>query len=881
MSDSDKYDDELDRFLNDPEFRKRKKQETKSFNLKKPTKSESSDNKVSSVSSFNLKKKEQEAATKLSAFSLKKGSHTSQEQKEEVGDLNENDTIFSDSSTESPQKYRAKKEKYLDQSDKETMASSASISEVETIDRKAIKLKKQIIFANFLKITTAVVLILSAFGAALIFYLSKGLPSIQELENPKTDIASFIKSRDGEILDKYFIQNRTYVNYDNISEHAVNALISTEDHRFYTHWGVDLRGMASVLYEFLTSFDVRGASTITMQLSRNLYKKIGFERSIFRKIREIFTAIQIERNYTKREIIEMYLNTVEFPNSAFGIEAASQTHYGKPAKDLNILESATMIGSLQAVYAYNPRLFPDRAKNRRDVVLYAMNSRGFISSTEYGSLKDQPIVLNYMPPSKAGRKSRYFGEYVRLKMEKWSDDNGYDLYRDGLVIYTTIDSRYQRHAEFALHTKLDTLQKTFEAEWTYPKSNNYMDRLWRTYPLFLDQFIERTNEYKNGFFGYKTRKDVLDSLKRNEAFLDSVMRTSTKLQASFVAIDPTNGHILAWIGGSNFGNVQFDHVYQSKRQSGSTFKPFVYTVAIDNGYPPYTRLSKYPTKFYNRSGKVWAPSDEAIASGPEFVTLRQALARSMNNVTVRLLPVLAGNPKTNKLEDLYPAAKKIVEMAKNLGITSRLNPYPAIALGTAEVSLLEMVSAYTTFANQGVHIDPIAITRIEDKEGNVLAEYFPEYQREVISPETAYIMIDMLRGVVRGVKMEESDKWPIGTGVRLKNVYNVRQDVAGKTGTTQNSADNWFIAMMPHIVMGAWVGGEDRKIRFPTYEGYNGIGQGARTALPIIGEFINRSTDDPNTPWSYEAFEQPKGFIMPEEPKEDPTKQTVRRRINW
>ena len=343
-----------------------------------------------------------------------------------------------------------------------------------------------------------------------------------------------------------------------------------------------------------------------------------------------------------------------------------------------------------------------------------------------------------------------------------------------------------------------------------------------------------------------------------------MLKAKTRLQASFVAIEPSNGNILAWVGGSNYGNVQFDHVYQSRRQVGSTFKPFVYSVAIDNGFKPYHKFSKYPISFRDRNGKVWNPKDSEIASGPDEVPLREALARSMNNVTVRLLPELAGYPGTNKLWELDAAARKIKTMASNLGIDMSNTPaYPSIALGTAEASLLEMTSAYTTFANNGVHIKPIAITRIEDKEGNVLKEYFPEYRKEVISPETAYIMVDMLRGVISG-----GDGY-FGTGVRLRNVYGVRQDIAGKTGTTNDASDNWFIAMTPHIVMGAWVGGEDRKIRFPQGKGTAGsIGQGARTALPIVGTFINYVTADPEAYWGYDAFTPPPGFVMPEDPKE-------------
>lgn len=727
---------------------------------------------------------------------------------------------------------------------------------------------------------TGFFLLICLIGAGgYIFYLFQGLPSIEQLENPDTAIATEVRSRDGVVLDKYFTENRTWVRFDDISPHVVDALVATEDHRFFNHWGMDMIRTLAIPYHILRGAP-QGGSTISQQLARNLYKEIGQAFSVSRKFREMITAVQIEKNYTKREIIEMYLNTVEYSNSAFGIEAASRTHFNKSAADLNVPEAATLVGSVNAVYAYNPRLFPERSKRRRDIVLTLMNRQGFIDPQTTEFLISEPIQLDYQPPSRAGRVSRYFGEYVRQNVTEWAEENGYDIYTDGLVIHTTIDSRLQKHAERALRVKIDSLQKIFEREWTSSGSTVYMDRLWDQYPTFKDSFLEDTDEYKNGFRDFETniRRVVLDSLKTDSMFVDSVMKSRTRLEAGFVAIDPTNGNVLAWIGGSNYGNVQFDHVYQSRRQAGSTFKPFVYGVAIDNGYKPYHRFSKYPTKFYDRQGRVWAPKDETVAEGPIMVSLREALARSMNNVTVRLLPEIAGAPDTNELWRLDPAARKIKEMATNLGIDMSNTPaYPSLALGTAEVSLLEITSAYTTFANQGVHIDPIAITRIEDREGNVLVEYHPEYRQEVISPETAYIMTDMMRGVVRGGEGYN------GTGVRLRNVYGVRQDIAGKTGTTQNSADNWFIAMTPHIVMGAWVGGEDRRIRFPTDLNYS-IGQGARTALPIVGTFINMVTADQDAYWGYDAFTPPPGFIMPEDPEEqrnEMLRDNERGRIGW
>lgn len=717
-------------------------------------------------------------------------------------------------------------------------------------------------------------LVIIFLGGGYFYYLLQGLPSIEELENPETSIATEIRSSDGVVLDRYFVENRTNVSIDEISPSIVNALISIEDHRFFEHWGVDIIRLAGLPYYWIQG-RLQGGSTITQQLARNLYRKIGFEVSVTRKLREMITAIQIEHNYTKREIIEMYLNTVEFSNSAFGIEQASKTHYNKSAKVINVSEAATLIGQLRAIYAYNPRINSERAEFRRNIVLNQMFNRGFISTETLQSLRMEPIALNYQPPSRAGRESRYFGEYVRQQVQAWADENGYDLNTDGLVIYTTIDSRLQRHAEQSVREKLAEFQPVFEQEWTSP-GGEYMNKLWEEFPTFFRNYIRETDRYKNGFSKYNTDQEsvVFANLEADSAFVDSVMQAKTKLQAGFTAIEPSTGHILAWVGGADYGAQQFDHVHQARRQAGSTFKPFVYAVAIDNGYMPYHTFSKYPISFIDRLGNRWNPKDPSVPSGPEMVSLRQGLARSLNNVTVRLLPEIAGNPGTNQLDDLYPAARKIQQMAENLGIDlSDARIVPAMALGTADVSLLELVSAYTTFANQGVFIEPTAITRIEDREGNVLKEYVPSDIQEVMSPETAYIMIDLMRGVIRG-----GDGYN-GTGVRLRNVYGIRQDIAGKTGTTQNSADNWFVGMTPHIVMGAWVGGEDRRIRFPT-DLPSSIGQGARTALPIVGEFINRVQNDPDAPWGTDAFEQPAGFVMPEAPsslERDPR----RGRIGW
>ena len=711
------------------------------------------------------------------------------------------------------------------------------------------------------------VLVLMIIGGAFFIYLLQGMPSIEELENPRTDIASFVMSRDGEVLDKFFTENRTAVRYEDISSHVVNALVATEDHRYYGHWGMDMYRTLAIPYHILRG-DPQGGSTISQQLARNLYRQIGREVSVQRKLREILTAIQIERNYTKKEIIEMYLNTVEFSNSAYGIETAALTHFNKPASDLNVVEAATLIGSLKATSLYNPRRNSERSQARRNVVLSQMAKHGFLETEELAALREEPIELDFNPPFRQGQQTRYFGEYVRQQVQEWANENGYDLYRDGLVIQTTIDSRMQNYAQLALQNQVQQVQGNFESAWSSSDSDEYMAQLWEDFPRFLDSFIRETDRYREKVQEGFSPDEALEELKDNEAFADSVKRARTRIEGGFVGIDPSTGEILAWVGGTDYGQIQRDNVYQSRRQTGSTFKPFVFALAIDNGYRPHHKFSKYPVSFFDESGQRWSPRDPVIDHLDENVPLREALARSLNNVTVRLLPELSGNPESNRLEDLYPASGRIADLAQSMGINKQeMIREPSIALGTAESSLLELTSAYATFANQGVHIEPRAIKRIEDQDGNVLAEFHTDHQEEVISPETAYYVTDMMRDVIRR-----------GTGRRLLWQFGVNQDMAGKTGTTNRSADAWFVGMTPQIVMGTWVGGEDRRVRFP--QG-SSVGQGSQSALPAVGRFVQFMREDENSGWLKEAFEQPQGMIMEIEEDEPVQEEDRPSRITW
>lgn len=727
----------------------------------------------------------------------------------------------------------------------------------------------------FMSLVGATLILMLIGGGIFLFFLAQGLPSIEELENPRTDIASFVMSRDGEVLDTYFIENRRFVTIDEISPHTVNALIATEDHRFYDHWGIDMQRTLAIPYHILRGAP-QGGSTISQQLARNLYRSIGREVSVIRKLREMITAIQIERNYTKSEIIQMYLNTVEFSNSAFGIESAARTHFNKQARDLTVEESAVLIGSLQAVSRFNPRLNPESSQRRRNIVLSQMNRRGFISDDEFSTLAAQPIELDYQRPRAQSRQSRYFGEHVRQELMSWATENNYDIYRDGLVVHTTIDANMQRHAERVMEAKVDSLQREFVRIWGGDNGpGNYMPRYFQQFPHHLREYVQESGEFQtavrdNGM----SREAALDSLMADTEFLDKIKRQRVKLEAGFVAIEPGTGHVLAWVGGTDYSTIQRDNVSQLRRQAGSTFKPFVYALAIDNGYQPYHEFSRYPLSFRERSGRIWAPNDMSIAPGPEMVSMREAVARSFNNVTVRMLPELAGHPGTDQLEDLIPAARQIADMARKMGIKSPMQAVPSIALGTAEVNLLELVNSYATFANSGVYMEPRTILRIEDREGNILYEAPPQMQQEVMSPLTAYTMIDMMRGVISG------GYWGHGTGIRMRNM-GIRQDVAGKTGTTTRGSDTWFVSAFPHVVAGAWVGGEDYRVRFPER---SVLGQGARTALPIVAEWSLRVSNDPDGNWSFDAFEQPVGYV-PEPPRDQrrqDRQETERRgRVDW
>ena len=665
-------------------------------------------------------------------------------------------------------------------------------------------------------ISGAVALVL--FGIFVAFVYS-GLPSLEELENPKPQLASKVFSSDGELIGQYFIENRIETHFNQLPDHLIKALIATEDRKFYNHWGVDVTRFLKAMVKNAFALSLaEGASTITQQLARNLYElKVTRESQLdkaIRKIREWITAIQIEKNFTKNEIIELYLNVSYFGRSAYGIEAASRVYFGKSASELTLPEAALFVALLKSPRNFDPVNNYDNAFQRRNLVMYNMVTTGFLDKAEYEKLKEEPIVLASEKPSVMKSIAPYFMEYVRLQMSELADKYGYDLYRDGLNIYTTIDSRMQKIANDAAAKHIADYQKLFEKNWSWNKNKELLASL-------IDEAIRRTKEYKNAET-QEQKASIYNRLKKDENFIDSVKFESTRIEVGFVVLDPFTGEIKAMVGGTNqdFGRG-LNHVSGIRRQPGSSFKPIIYATAMENGYyPAFTILNQ---KFdYNG----WSPSNsDGEYSGYE--TMRYGLAKSLNVITGRMT-----------ISDIAPP-KQVVKLAERMGIKSKIDPYPAIALGTSEVTPLELTSAFGTFVNKGVHVEPISIIKIEDKNGILIDQFVPEYV-QAISPETATIMISMMEDVVN-----------FGTGAGVRRYF--QYPAAGKTGTTQNFSDAWFVGYTPDLVAGCWVGFDDHRVKFTDW-----YGQGARAALPIWAMFMEGAYKEIKIPVDY--FELSEGI---------------------
>jgi penicillin-binding protein 1A len=644
-----------------------------------------------------------------------------------------------------------------------------------------------------------------------IIYIVSGLPSLEQLENPRPQLASKVFGINGELIGTISIQNRIETNIDSLPSYMTTALISTEDRRFYSHWGVDVVRFIKAMVKNVLLFKHEGASTITQQLANNLYHfKVHDENSfqtVIRKVREWISAVQIERTFTKKEILQLYMNVSYFGRSAYGVESAARVYFNKKGKDLTLPECAIFVALLKSPEYYDPVHHYDHAMRRRNQVMYNMVENDMLTEADYNSMKDDPIDLSTEKSIGNRSDAPYFIEYIRQQMVAMSEKYGYDLYRDGLNIYTSLDLRMQQIANKAASDHLKEYQTLFNKFWDWKKHQDLL-------PALIDRAIKDTHQY-NIAKSIDERARIYNQLRYNQPFVDSVARAAITIQVGFVALDPTNGQIRVMVGGQNqdFGRG-LNHATGIKRQPGSGFKPFAYTVAIDNGYyPAYTLLNQK----FNYNG--WSPDNFENDYGG-YMTLRQALARSIN--------VVAGRLTISNMAPPWQVAK----FAHRMGIQSSLEAYPSIALGTSEVSPLELTSAYGTLADNGVHVDPISILRIEDRNGIVIEKFVPEYQ-QAISPQTASIITNMLQDVVN-----------YGTGAGARRYF--QYPCAGKTGTTQNFSDAWFIGYTPTLAAGVWVGFDDHRIKFTS-----AYGQGARAAMPVWAMFMEHAYKDLNLPVRY------------------------------
>ena len=641
-----------------------------------------------------------------------------------------------------------------------------------------------------------------------VLYLSKNLPSLEQLENYDPDLVTRIYSSDGKVLNELFVQKRVFIELDRIPEHMQYAVVASEDRRFFDHWGLSMRSIARAIMVNTLSLSYRqGFSTLTQQLARNLYKSVGFEDSILRKVKEMITAIQIERTYTKEEILEMYLNTVHFGHGTYGVEAATKRFFGKESKYLTIDESALLVGLLPAPASYSPIHHPERAFKRRNTVLRLMRDQGFINRGEFDENRARTLETVLEVPKRGS--APYFTEYVRRLLEKEDTELGINIYRDGLKIYTTLDSKLQSAAEEAVLSTVRDNQARLN-------KRLYKDR----------------EEFENLAYLTIYPEDTLKMMLAGEGQLYKDLRDKLLVQCAFVALDPNTGGILAMVGGRPDYHDQYNRAVQARRQPGSVFKPFVYTTALDNGYSVTEQLLNQPVvlNIQNMDGTwvKWKPQNYDGSTGG-LTTFREGLRKSMNLISVRMVQ-----------QDIAPA-EQVKQTAKRMGINTDIRAVDAIALGTSEVLPIEIVSAYSALANKGVYSKPFAITKIEDRYGNIIKEYYPE-RKEVLSEETAYLMTSLMQTVM--------DR---GTGGSARWKYKFNRPAAGKTGTTQGWSDAWFVGFTPQIAAGGWFGVDDFKVPL-------GPGQdGSKAALPAWAKFMKAAHDTLELP--LEKFEKPSGII--------------------
>lgn len=684
-------------------------------------------------------------------------------------------------------------------------------------------------------------------------WLMGRMPSIEDLQNPKVAQSSEIYTSDGILIGKFYTENRTPVTFNKISPYLTDALIATEDIRFYEHSGIDSRAMAGVAAGIMTGeTDRGGGSTVTQQLAKKLFNtrrsssrgllgSIPILRTIIYKTKEWLTAIKLERYFTKEEILTMYFNTVDYGNNTYGINTATQSYFSKSPDSINIQEAAVLVGLQKATTTYNPVRNMERSLERRNVVLAQMAKYNYITEEAADSITKLPIVLKTKFETPYDGNANYFKNAVVDFVRDWGEKNGYNLYTDGLKIYTTIDSRMQLYAEAAVEDKMRQLQRVFDDHWG--KQNPWRDENGKEINNFLQDVIKRTSRYRalNARFPnqpdsitvYLNKKDTMTvydwktggEMVRYWSPLDSLNYYKRILRAGMMAMEPSTGHIKAWVGGLNYDFFKYDHVKQGKRQPGSTFKPIVYTTAIDDStfdMTPCDRLVDRPyvrDMIINGKRQKWAPKNSSGYFTYSNMTLRRALAQSVNSITVQL---------TEKI-----GPKNVMRYAKKLGISSPLRAEMGIGLGIFDVSLYEMVAAYSVFVNSGMYTTPVLVTRIEDQRGSLVEEFEPEVH-QAISAESAFLIRHMLKGGV-----EE----PGGTSRSLYNYelgLNKGNEIGGKTGTTSNNSDGWYMCITRDLVMGAWVGGDDRSIHFRS----TSLGQGSKMALPLVASFLEKVYKD-------------------------------------
>ncbi|WP_207534059.1 penicillin-binding protein 1A [Desertivirga arenae] len=683
-------------------------------------------------------------------------------------------------------------------------------------------------------------------------------PTLHDIKTPNMRIASEVYTADKKLIGRYYKENRTPVEFNQISQQTINALIATEDARFFSHSGIDIRSLFSSIIS-TASGDKRGASTITQQLAKNLYrtrnnkrqglvKKIPLVRTIVFKLKEWITAFKLESHYSKEEILTLYFNTVPFGSNTFGLKTAAKKYFNKDTDKLGVEQSALLVGMLKASTTYNPEYHPERALERRNVVLSQMEKYGYLSKEEYKKYSNRGLNLTLGKVEDDSQGDSYLRTAVARYLEKWCEDRGYDLYESGLKIYTTIDSKLQKYAEEAVEDQMKILQTRLNNAWSgqnpwrdsegkeiedFPMKAaqrlpyySYLKTKYRNSPDSIDYYLNQPKKMK--VFSWKGDQEVTFST------LDSIKYYSKILNTGMMTMDPFTGYIKVWVGGIDFDHFKFDHVDQSKRQAGSTFKPFAYLAALESGLSPCDRFVDKPVKIAydeNNQHKFWEPKNSEYYFSGQEMTLRHAMGKSVNSITAQITEQVGWD--------------NVVKYAHECGIESDLKSVPSVSLGSNDVSVFEMVRAYGTFLNHGKKTEPILVQKITDHDGNLIEEFKAE-QEQVLTEEISWLMLYMFRG-----GMEE----PGGTSRSLWewDLWKKGNQIGGKTGTSSDFVDGWYMGITKDLVTGIWVGCDERSVHFRS----SGSGEGAHTALPIFGKFMEKVYHDPSTGYTYGPFPKP------------------------